>query len=199
MHACFFFLVVPMILSFHPPREDKQDLTFPAKKTSAILFRFFIFWNGTYAAWMIMLLSVERFAAIFFPIRSRTWTTRRRVILIVLSVGFALGLLNLHHLWTYDLKLVSRRLFCGTVEKYSTFLSVYWPWINLTVYSIIPLTTMIATSIAIIAKLLHNRAVRSRNLKKSDGDGGRMTSITLTLLSVCLAFVLTNGPITVDR
>ena len=66
--------------------------------------RFFIFWNGTCAAWMIMLLSLERFVSIYLPITSRTWTTRRKVIVILIAVAALLCGVNLHHLWTYDLR-----------------------------------------------------------------------------------------------
>ena len=157
-----------------------------------------------------MLLSLERFVSIFLPILSKTWTTRKKVIIILITVGLLLGAVNLHHLWTYDLKpryfsptclqvLVNTskiiwtvklhdlvlndiksyhsmkflmmnekhyyyptfstrsRSGCSTVKKYSVFLSEYWPWLNLAIYSIVPLSVMIATSIAIIAKLLYSQ------------------------------------------
>ena len=51
-----------------------------------------------------MLLSLERFVSIYLPITSRTWTTRRKVIVILLAVAALLCGVNLHHLWTYDLR-----------------------------------------------------------------------------------------------
>ena len=88
---------------------------------------------------------------------------------------------------------------CTTVSKYKLFLSEYWPWLNFATYSIVPLSVMIVTSIAIIARIVHSQAQSNKTLNKKDGDAAKTTSITLTLLCVCLMFVLTNGPITVDR
>ena len=88
---------------------------------------------------------------------------------------------------------------CTTVSKYKLFLSKYWPWLNFATYSIVPLSVMIITSIAIIVRIVQSQAQRNKTLNKKDGDAAKTTSITLTLLCVCLMFVLTNGPITVDR
>ena len=86
---------------------------------------------------------------------------------------------------------------CASVTKYKTFLKMYWPWINMAVYSVMPFTILISTSTAIVLKILHSNYLRKRNMNQKEGV--KLTSITLTLLAVSFVFVLTTGPVAVYR
>ena len=142
-------------------------------------------------------MSVERFFAIFLPIQTKYWTSRARIASIFLIIAALLAVLDLHFFWTYEVIQRSYGPSCASVDKYHTFLTVYWPWINLAIYSVMPFTILISTSTAIILKILHSNYVRERNMNQKEGV--KLTSITLTLLCVSFMFVLTTGPVAIYR
>ena len=167
-------------------------------KCSFIIFcRFFIFWNGQCSGWIIAIMSVERFFAIFLPIQTKYWTSRGRIATIFLIIASLLATLDLHFFWTYKLFEKPHVSYCSSISKYRTFLTVYWPWINLAIYSVVPFTILISCSTAIILRILYSNYVRKRNMNQKEGV--KLTSITMTLLCVSFMFVLTTGPVAIYR
>ena len=144
-------------------------------------------------------MSIERFLAIYFPIRTKTLTSKKKLIITMAVTALAMASLNLHFFWTYKLfKKHTYSKYCGSVSKYSEFLRDYWPWISLAFYSLIPFIILISTSTAIILKIVHSNYVRKHNMNISDG-GVKLTSITLTLLSVSSVFLIATGPVVIYR
>ena len=161
-------------------------------------FRFFIFWSRSCASWIITLMSIERFMAIYFPIRTKTLRSKTKIIAIMAVTGILLAALSLHFFWTYEINQGRTSQYCGSISKYSAFLRDHWPWINLASYSLIPTTILICTSMSIIMKIIHSNYVRKHKMDQKEG-GVKMTSITLTLLTVSTVFVATTGPVVVYR
>ena len=145
-----------------------------------------------------MLMSIERFCAIYFPIRTKSNTSNKKVAGTLVVTGILLAVINLHFFWTYKLKSGRSGMYCGSVSKYSIFLKEYWPWINLATYSLIPFTVLICSSTAVIMKIVHSNYVRRHEMNQKEG-GVKLTTITLTLLCVSFMFVLTTGPVVIYR
>ena len=163
-----------------------------------LFYRFFVFWNGNCASWIITLLSVERFLLIYFPLRTKALVSNTKDIIIMIVTAVIMAVLNLHFFWTYEIKQGRYSKYCGSVSKYSVFLKEYWPWISLAFYSLIPFIILISTSTAIILKIVHSNYVRKHNMNQKHG-GVKLTSITLTLLSVSFVFLMTTGPVVIYR
>ena len=160
--------------------------------------RFILYWTGSSASWIITLMSIERFLAIYFPIRIKMLTLNIKVIL-AMAVAFAVAAaLNVHFFWTYEIIRVSDGKYCGSVAKYSVFLKTYWPWITMSFYSLIPFIILISTSIAILLKIIHYNFVRKHNMNAREG-GVKLTSMTITLLSVSLVFLMGTSPMVIFR
>ena len=56
------------------------------------------------SAWVIVLVTLERFVAVLFPFKSKQLFTRRRTYISFVVVCCSLITLNLHHFWTYHLQ-----------------------------------------------------------------------------------------------
>ena len=166
-------------------------------KSDTFIHRFFVFWNGQCSAWIISIMSLERFFAVFLPIQTKYWTSRSRIATIFLIIAILLAGLDLHYFWTYELTQRPNGLACASIAKYKTFLTLYWSWINMAVYSVIPFIILISTSTAIVLKILHSNYLRKRNMHQEEGV--KLTSITLTLLCVSFMFILTTGPVAISR
>ena len=143
-------------------------------------------------------MSIERFLAIYFPIRTKALTSNKKVMLIMAITGAGLAALNLHFFWTYEIKHERYSKYCTSVSNYSVFLKSYLPWISLAFYSLIPFLILISSSTAIIVKIIHSNYVRKHNMNTTEG-AIKLTSITLTLLSVSFVLLITTGPVVVYR
>ena len=136
-------------------------------------------------------MSIERFLAIYFPIKIKILTSHKKVILAMAVTLVFTAAVNLHFFWTYENKTSK---YCVRVSKYSNFLRQYWPWITLSFYSLVPSTILISTSTAIVLKIVHSNYVRKHSMNISDG-GVKLTSMTLTLLSVSFVFLMATAPV----
>ena len=136
-------------------------------------------------------MSIEIFLAIYFPIRTKTLTSKKK--LIITMVASAMAALNLHFFWTYEL-----HEGCSGILKYKLFLTEYWPWINLIFYSLLPFTIQIFTSTAIILKIFHSNYVRKHSMNITEG-AIKVTSMTITLLSVSIVFLMATLPMVIFR
>ena len=162
-----------------------------------IHYRFFIYWTGTSASWIISLMSIERFLAIYFPFKIKMLTSTTKVMVAMAITLTLTATLNLHFFWTYENREGATRKHCNAVSKYKSFLIEYWPWITLSFYSLIPFVILISTSTAIILKIVHSNYVRKHSMNQNEGV--KMTSMTLTLFSVSFVFMIATGPFVVYR
>ena len=147
------------------------------------LCRFLLYWNGSSASWIITLMSIERFLAIYFPIRIKIFTSKTKVILAMVNIFAFAAAINLHFFWTYELKPNKSAKYCVSVSKYSNFLTQYWPWLTISFYSLVPLTILISTSTATVLKIVHSNYVRKHSMNISDG-GVKLTSVTAAVSSL---------------
>ena len=162
------------------------------------LCRFLLYWNGSSASWIITLMSIERFLAIYFPLKIKILTSKTKVTLAMVNIFAFAAAVNLHFFWTYELKQHKTAKYCVSVSKYWSFLTQYWPWIILSFYSLVPFIILISTSTAILVKIVHSNYVRKHSMNISDG-GVDLTNMTLTLLSVSFVFLLATGPYVILR
>ena len=138
-------------------------------------------------------MSIERFLAIYFPIRTKTVISKKKLIITMAVTALAMVALNMHFFWTYKI-----HNYCSGVVKYKWFLTQLWPWINSVFYSLIPFIIQISANTAIILKIVHSNYVRKHSMNISDG-GVKLTNMTLTLLSVSFVFLAATAPMVGNR
>ena len=140
-------------------------------------------------------MSIERFLAIYFPIRTKTLTSKKKLIMTMVVTALAMAALNLHFFWTYKIKIHND---CNAVVKYKLFLTQFWPWIKSVFYSLLPFIIQISANTAIILKIVHSNYVRKHSMNMEDG-AIKLTNMTLTLLSVSFVFLAATTPMVVYR
>ena len=138
-------------------------------------------------------MSIERFFAIYFPIKTKTLTSKKKLIITMVVTALAMVALNLHFFWTYKI-----HKGCTGIAKYKLFLGQYWPWINFVFYSLLPFTIQIFTSTAIILKIIYSNYVRKHSMNITEG-AIKVTSMTITLISVSFIFLMATGPMVIYR
>ena len=58
---------------------------------------------GHMAPWILVLLSFERLVAVYLPIRHKVWFSRKKAILIILSLSLICFLYDIHDLFVYTI------------------------------------------------------------------------------------------------
>lgn len=142
---------------------------------------FMVFWSSDLAGWLIALIAVDRFISVIFPHSAKQLMTQRRGVVMVVGVIVFLGLINSQLLGIRQLNAIGTS--CGHINTY--YALHIWPWIDFCLFCIIPFFIILVCNVAIVVRLVYMKA-------RSASE--RMTSMTLTLMTVSLAFLVCTLP-----
>ena len=104
---------------------------------------------------VLVSVAVERFVAVWFPIKHKVIFTKPKAAigLLVLMIIFIAETAHVHFtLDTYD---------CHNVEKHLRFYYFVYPWIDMALSSFIPFVIMITLSVAIVWKLIRSQKLEN--------------------------------------
>ena len=105
------------------------------------------------AAWIVVLVTVDRFIAVWFPLRASTVCTVRRAALNTALLAVVTVVYNGHAFWTYELR--SKLPVKCVVAKgpWMPFMFAVFPYLRLVTYCLVPFVTIFLLNIAIIVRL----------------------------------------------
>ncbi|CAL1545331.1 unnamed protein product [Lymnaea stagnalis] len=123
------------------------------------------------SAWILVAVSVDRCLYVTWPHRAKIWCTIRNARITVTAIAAAVGLVNLHFFWTYQLegdehnRIYSNggmKCYAVTSSPFTVrFVENVWPWIDLCVYCLFPFLFMMISNGIIIQQLVRSE----RNMK----------------------------------
>ncbi|ELU06163.1 hypothetical protein CAPTEDRAFT_212775 [Capitella teleta] len=137
-----------------------------------------------FEAWILVNVTLERFAAVFSPHRVKQLFSKKRVALAIGITGCILLLFNMHYWW--EAKTIN-----GTCETRNNFYQSDWLRIDLALASAIPFIVIFAMNCAIITKI----ALNSKDL--TSAKSSKTNSMTAVLVSVSISFLIFTLPITI--
>ena len=138
-----------------------------------------------YEAWVLVLVAIERFVAVWWPLDVKTIFTRKYVIIQVACLAVVLALLSINHLWAINFTPWHPIMKCQHDET----VQYAWDIIDLFIATVIPFVVMIVCSVLIVVKLMMNM------FRRATGRGLPVSSITVMLMSVCITFIVTALPV----
>ncbi|XP_046551540.1 neuropeptide SIFamide receptor-like [Haliotis rubra] len=118
----------------------------------------------TLGNWILVALSVERFAAVWFPLKlGQNWTFRKSLIVVGGMTVPLIGLF-LHLFWTTDYVPAEppNTAYCGVHAEYVGFITECWYWINIVIYAILPYVLLLLFNSLIVAGIIMSRKVSRR-------------------------------------
>ena len=133
-----------------------------------------------FEAWIIVSVSLERLVAVWFPIKHKYYFTRPKAAmgLVILAIHLVIAAFNFYY--TLD------GTTCHPKDNYITFVLFIYPWIDMVIATLLPVIIMLSSTIAIVWKLIK----RKKKIKKKE-----VSSMTITLVTVNLTFLITTCPI----
>ena len=148
-----------------------------------------------FAVWVLVIMTVERLVGVWWPHRVHHIFTRPRIWASVVLMAAAMAAVNIPSLWirtrtnTTDMD----RYLCRDTNKES-LLYRSWPWVDLTIYSILPFVTMITCNSLICRTVFYRRRALARRASISNNKHHSVHAMTITLLTVTFVFLCLTAP-----
>lgn len=160
-----------------------------------------MFFFGTffmhYANWILVAMTIERFLAIWLPLRVSELCTRKRAIIVMILLAVPLLGLNLHFFWsTHEVWDDYYAWDCQFRSEFEYFMTKLWYWIDGAAYSLIPFIILVVFNFLIIVGIHRgHRGVVSKIDKTQMTEKMRQQQqITIMLVTVSAVFVLLTMP-----
>ena len=177
---------------------------FDIRKWAAVtckLHPFLLYALNQFQAWLLVIVSMERVIAVFLPHRSKLLCTRTNAVASMVITAVVLGGLDAHFFWTKQYMHMRFSTFDAAVctpinAGYEAFVRNVWPWIDFTVFSLLPFTLLICSNVAILLRVLYSDYLRRKNLH-THGNTVKMNSMTAILITISFSFLVTTAPISI--
>ena len=148
---------------------------------------FLFYFGGHYSSMLLAVMSIEKFFALYFPLKAKSYCTVGTAKWVTSILAFAIASLNFPLLifYKFDGKMCVTIKYSSIFEKMDTML-----------YSLFPIVLMLLANAAIIYKLMYIKykgiSHTNQSVSKSSTRGSVM------VVTVSLAFILLTSPRTVD-
>ncbi|XP_022335190.2 putative G-protein coupled receptor 139 [Crassostrea virginica] len=148
------------------------------------------------SSWFVVCLCIERFVAVWFPLKAKIISTQKSAVLQIASVYLVIGTFN--GFWTKNSKILpdgncypdyfnkSNKM---EAEEYKAMLTA-----GSSLYSLVPLCLLATVTPLIVFKLAHHRQQRQRMTTATKGD--KAVKTTAMLIGIVAAYFVLVLPIT---
>ena len=130
-----------------------------------------------YSVWLIISVTVERYIAVVWPLKTHSMCNGRRALRVVLGILLLLFLINAHFFWTTEIvyQKVDGEVVpeCDDGEGYRTLVHDIWPWVDAFIYSFVPFVVITILNSMIIWRVMQAKRERHQMATAPRQDGGR--------------------------
>ncbi|XP_025094220.1 putative G-protein coupled receptor F59B2.13 [Pomacea canaliculata] len=144
-----------------------------------------------YANWTLVLVCLERFLSIRFPLKKKIYFTKKRAILIAVLLGMILCLCYLYAFIQVDHR---EERYCDYPDSSFDFVRTYWYWIFTFIYYFLPFVLLLIFPCLIIVSLRRQRKAREVMVRTTPDKSGETTQtrveVAISVMVVCDAIVV---------
>ena len=144
--------------------------------------------------WILVAMTLERFIAIWFPFKVKTFCNKRNAIISIVFMLVFFVLANLQFVFTFDeVYDPFVKYDCRPKEEHAKFVQYVWYWIDGVMYAFLPITLIIVFNGLIIHAVRKSgkeqRDLTNRAINMSE-KLTQQRQLTVMLLTISLVFVL---------
>ncbi|XP_071093793.1 galanin-like G-protein coupled receptor npr-9 [Haliotis cracherodii] len=148
------------------------------------------------SSWFIVAISVERFIAVWFPLKANSICKRRNLLLFVLTIY--LGVYIFTGVWTFSTKIINGVCVPNYATPDTAALARAYLVAGSMVFSLIPASILIILTPATCYKLFKQQAIRME-LSVAHSNAGasnnrRASQTTVMLLGITIAYIILVTP-----
>ena len=150
--------------------------------------------SGTISSWMVVLISVERFFAIFYPFKVHIYLSMKRTYITIVCISVTICLSEAYYLFYASILTYGNITVCylGTHLNSDVIFSI----VSGLLYSFIPFCIITILNVRILKKLKLQQTFRASSLHQSQSSTASNNSLVPMMLAISVAFALTTFPMT---
>ncbi|XP_021368428.1 growth hormone secretagogue receptor type 1-like [Mizuhopecten yessoensis] len=161
-------------------------------------FIFTIQFSLHFSAWLIVAVTIERFLAVWFPLRANRMCSLSRAKFVTFMIALTFALVNVYLFWTAELLTDPSRPegsqdICAAYA-YKNFVCNVFPWVNLLLYSFLPFVILLVFNSLIVVSLVRNKGIFSNMTKDDRVARYRHRRLAITLLVISFVWIVTTLP-----
>lgn len=168
------------------------------------LYKMVIYAAGVLSPWLLVALTVQRAASVLWPHRVNAVWTKRKSRNLVIAMVVSITLFHSHYLYGFDITEHCKNnivLCCpGESDWYHWFHIIVWPWVDLLEFSLLPFALLVVSNTVLVWRVLASlREARSTLAVVQSGASSsrdkKVSSLTLTLVTLSVSFLILTTPI----
>ena len=158
----------------------------------------FSFWTGITSSWLLVLISLERFIAVFYPLKVRLYCTMKRMYVSVFVLTIIAFVVSIPFFFTCSIKVTNIMHTCS-IKLHGPSYDFIILFVLGCFYSFFPFCIVTAVNVSIIIKMRRQRAflmtLQRQNIRQPSFS--QNTSLVTMMVAVCLVFAITSFPASV--
>ena len=159
------------------------------------LYRFLFFFCEHYSSALLVIMSIEKFFALYFPLKTRSVCTVRTARWVSLGVALIFIIFNIQAFFIYEAQISSNGYyFCVHIRVPEKYRLVFFR-LNSVLYSFGPFALMIIFNYKFLRTKYQNRNTDSQSTSQSLVKSA--TKGTAMLLTVSSTFIILTAPISI--
>ena len=165
----------------------------PQLWTDCKLFYFLYYFWRQYSSWILVLMSVEKCFAIYFPLKSKTLCTVRTAKLATGITGVIITAYNINHFFTNESYFEKLYGFHICIFTSNTKVINILNTVDSVLYSLGPFALMLITNFSIAVKFMRSKCKNGSTESTDQSLSKAATRGTVTVVTVSVAFLLLTG------
>lgn len=147
-----------------------------------------------FSAWLIVAVTVERFLAVWFPLRATTMCNLARAKFVTVMIAMIFILINSHVFWTAKLHTFHNGQVKCVPYAYENIVCKVFPWIYLVLYSFLPVLVLLLFNSLIIVNLIKSKPLFQAMTKKDQQARCDHQKLAVCLLVISFTWIITTMP-----
>ncbi|XP_064597270.1 allatostatin-A receptor-like [Liolophura sinensis] len=153
------------------------------------------------AVWTIVVMTLERFVAVVYPLHVTALFTMKKTKLSIAMLYVVFSLIDAHFIYTYSMGYTDSRhsgYYCRH-RPGTTFWSYnIWFWLNSALFAIIPCSSLLILNIVIIVGMRSSLKKQKRMVLDDSGKkDAQQRQVTVMLLSMSFAYIVFFVPVSI--
>lgn len=147
-----------------------------------------------FSAWLIVAVTVERFLAVWFPLRATTMCNLARAKFVTVMIAMIFILINSHIFWTAKLHTFRNGQVKCVPYAYENIVCKVFPWIYLVLYSFLPVLVLLLFNSLIIVNLIKSKPLFQAMTKNDQQARCDHQKLAVCLLVISFTWIITTMP-----